>query len=157
MCLFFVPLGRKRFKLLQKAATKGKQRTKFHGEPKKSKQTNKKTQLTLEDCFRLDYIGIEEKCQETLEAFGDPLAKKKAHHIRFLFQNVNGISINEGLHVMTETSTIGALQADIATLVETNKDWNQSTRDKISHQLWSHLGHSRVVCASNVSKRPEDG
>ena len=87
-----------------------------------------------------------------------PTRKGKAHHTRFLFKHVNGISINEGMHVMSETATIGAFQVKTAALVETNNvHWNQSTRDKISHQLWSHLGHSRVVYASNASKRPDDG
>jgi len=58
-------------------------------------------------------------CQETLKAFRDLLAKK-AHHIHFLLQHANGISVNKGLHVMPDTSTIGTLQTDIATLVETN-------------------------------------
>ena len=46
------------------------------------KITRKKTQLTLEDYFGTDYsyINIEKKCQDTLKAFGDPLAKKKDHH-----------------------------------------------------------------------------
>jgi len=33
---------------------------------------------------------------------------------------------------MPETYTIGALQADIAALVETNVYWNYSIRDKIT-------------------------
>ena len=63
----------------------------------------------LEDFFGVNYSSTDEKWQEILQAFGDPLTKKKSHHVRFLFHNVNGISINEGLHVMTETATIGAL------------------------------------------------
>jgi len=39
-----------------------------------------------------------------------PTRKGKAHHTRFLFKHVNGISINEGMHVMSETATIGAFQ-----------------------------------------------
>ena len=58
---------------------------------------------------------------------------------------------------MPEIATIGALQLDVAAFTETNIHWNQSARDKIRHQLYSHLGSSRVVCASNASMSYEDG
>ena len=48
---------------------------------------------------------------------------------------------------MTETTAFGALQAYITSLVDTNMHWNQSTNYKITHQLQSHIRHSRVVCA----------
>ena len=54
-------------------------------------------------------------------------------------------------------ATIRALQVDVAALTETNIHWNQSNRDKVKHQLQTHLGNSRVVYASNVSTRNEDG
>lgn len=58
---------------------------------------------------------------------------------------------------MPEIATIGSLQIDIAAFSETNIHWNQDNRDKMSEQLYVHLGASRVVCASNVSTRNEDG
>ena len=58
---------------------------------------------------------------------------------------------------MWDSMTSRALSCVFAALVDTNLHWNQSAQDKITHYLWSHIGHSRVVCAPNVPKRPEDG
>jgi len=71
--------------------------------------------------FGLDLSSITEKYQNTLGVFGDPLVHKRDGNLCFLFQfqTINGSSINEGLHVVPETATIGALQAGIVALVET--------------------------------------
>ena len=84
------------------------------------------------------------------------MVDKEETTVRFLFQNINGISFREGLDVMPETATIGALQVHVAALTDTNIHWTQSSRDKVKHQLQSRLGDSRVVCAYNVSTRNED-
>ena len=76
--------------------------------------------------------------------------------IQFAFQNINVISLCEGLDVMPETETIGAFQVGVAALAETNIYWNQSNRDKVKHQLYIHLGDTRAVHPSNVSKQGKD-
>ena len=58
---------------------------------------------------------------------------------------------------MPETATIGALQIDVAALTETNVHWNQANREKMTNQLYTHLGHSKIVCASNETTKKEDG
>ena len=123
----------------------------------KKRKQKKKQQLTLQDCFGFDVSSLSEEENEAIEASGDPLIDKESGSVRFAFQNIHGISIREGLHVMPEIATMGALQIDVVALTETNVHWNQANREKMAQQLYTHLGHSRVVCASNVSTRNEDG
>jgi len=58
---------------------------------------------------------------------------------------------------MPETATVGALQIDVAALSETNVHWNKESRDIMSQQPYTHLGNSRIVCASNVTKNNDEG
>ena len=77
--------------------------------------------------------------------------------VRYTFQNINGISIREGVQLMMERATIGALQIDVAALSETSvMHWNKGSRDTMSQQLYTHLENSRIVCASNVTKSNDD-
>ena len=107
---------------------------------KAAKHKTQKQQLTLADCF--GYDDLKEALNDAIEASGDSLIDKAPNIIRFAFQNINGISLREGLHVMPEVATIGALQIDIAAFTETNHHWDQSSRDKVTQQLYSHLGNS---------------
>jgi len=120
-------------------------------------ENKKKQQLTLQNCFGIDFSSLSEKENEAIESSGDPLVDKESGSVRFAFQNINGISILKGLHVMPEIATIGALQIDVAALTEVNVHWNQANRENMAQQLYTHLGHSRVVCALNVLTQNEDG
>ena len=51
----------------------------------------------------------------------------------------------------------GALQIDVATFTETNVHWNQECRDKTTQQLYTHLGTSKIISASNVITKIADG
>ena len=119
-------------------------------------QKAEKTQMTIAGCFGLD-ISESDPSKGAIEATGDPLTSKPKGILRYAFQNINGISIREGLQVMPEIATIGALDIDVAAFTETNIHWNQTTRDKVQQQLHANIGNSRVVCASNASTRVEDG
>ena len=91
------------------------------------------------------------------EATGDPLINKPDNCIRYAFQNVNDIKIQESLDVMTKTATIGALQIDVTGLSETNVPWFHTNKDKMWSQLTHHLGESRVICASNTARENNTG
>ena len=160
MCLGFLPPGGTRFRKHRRPNGGGAKNEKSWNTVRRSakkRKQKKKQQLTLQDCFGFDVSSLSEEENEAIEASGDPLIDKESGSVRFAFQNIHGISIREGLHVMPEIATMGALQIDVAALTETNVHWNQANREKMAQQLYTHLGHSRVVCASNVSTRNEDG
>jgi len=54
---------------------------------------------------------------------------------------------------------VGALQIDVAAFTETNVHWNQECRDKMTmtQQLYTHIGTSKIICASNVITKIADG
>ena len=153
MCISYIPKAKRRQKPQNKKTE--------HNKTGEASQTVSKpkttiTQLTIAECFGFD-ISESDPSKGAIEATGDPLQKKAQGIIRYAFQNINGISIREGLKVMPEIATIGALDIDVAAFTETNVHWNQSTRDKVQHQLHINLGNSRVVCASNASTKVEEG
>ena len=76
-------------------------------------QKAEKTQMTIAGCFGLD-ISESDPSKGAIEATGDPLTSKPKGILRYAFQNINGISIREGLQVMLEIATIGALDIDVA-------------------------------------------
>ncbi|KAL7524317.1 hypothetical protein ACHAXR_000531, partial [Thalassiosira sp. AJA248-18] len=155
MRLQFLPVGKRRTKP-RVAEPVPKVHSSTSVQPKTSKSTQQ--QLTITECFGIEQdLGLPPSRLEAIEASGDHLRDKDPGILRFAFQNINGISLREGLSVMPETATIGALQLDVAALTETNVHWNQTNRDKMSGQLYSHLGASRIVCASNASTNHADG
>ena len=106
------------------------------------------------------YFGFDDvkgALSEATEASGDTLQDKGAGNMCFTFQNSNGISLRKGLSAIYEITTIVALQLDVAGFTETNIHWNQESRGKMTQQLYSHLGNSQIICASNVSTAHEDG
>ena len=107
--------------------------------------------MTLEECFGVDPSSLSDASNGSIGTTSDPLIDKEGTLVRFVLQNINKISLREGLEVMSETAIIGVLQIDDAALTETNIYWNQSNRDKVKHQFYSHIGNSRVVCVSNAS------
>jgi hypothetical protein len=123
---------------------------------RRSKDKKKtKQQSTLVECFGFEDIkGVLSKA---IEASGDTLQEKDKGNVRFLFQNVNDISLRKGLSFVPEIATIGALQLDVAGFNKTNTHWNQESRGNTTQQLYSHLGNSRIICAQNASTTPEDG
>ena len=62
------------------------------------------------------------------------------------------ISINEGMYIMTDTATIGALQTDITALVETNVHWNQSTQDKYPTNYGANL-YNQEWCVPQICQK----
>jgi len=72
---------------------------------------------------------------EAVDASGNKLINKQEGLMRFVFQNIHGNSIREGLQLMLETATIGALQIDVAIFTETNVHWNQENRKNMTQQL----------------------
>ena len=158
MCLSFIPTRRARTKKINLLQCESPVST----NPKKKKlriQRERKviTQLSLEDCFGISLKAFSDPSSGAIEATGDPLIDKPDNCIRLAFQNVNGIGIREGLDLMPETATIGALQLDVAGLTETNVPWSQANKDKMRSQLTRHLGESRVVCASNTAQENDIG
>ena len=120
MCLSFIPPRQARTKKSNPQC-----KSPISTNPKKKKlriQRNRKVkkQLSLEDCFGISLASISDPSSRAIEATGDQLIDKPDNCIRYAFQNVNGIGIREGLDVMTKTSTIGALQIDVAGLTKTN-------------------------------------
>ena len=93
----------------------------------------------------------------TIEASGDILRDKPDNIVRFAFQNINGISLREDLHMMPEVATIGALQIDIAGFSETNIHWSHDNRHKMQMQMSTHLGRTELVCASGTSRSNHHG
>jgi len=158
MCLSFIPPRRARTKKINLHQCKSPVST----SPKKKKlriqhKRKVKTQLSLENCFGISLESFSDPSSGTIEATGDPLIDKPDNCIRLAFKNVNSIGIQEGLDVMPETATIGALQLDVAGLTETNVPWSQANKDKMRSQLTRHLGESRVVCASNTAQENATG
>ena len=126
-----------------------------------SKKIAKKQKRVRLQASLLEWFGISPTtitgCNEALEASGDPLVPKPTGHVRYAFQNIHGISLRENLQVMPEIATIGSLQIDVAAFSETNLHWSQRNRDKMNEQMHMHLGAFKIICASNVSTRQEDG
>ena len=149
MCLAFIPKGRCRFTVAQQTNNIARR---AKASQVLQQRIKSQQQLTLADCFGID-LQKSEHLAETIDATGDPLIAKKKGIVRFAFQNINGISLKEGVHYMPEIATIGALQMDVTAFAETTIHWNQSKKDKLCHQLYTHLGHSKIVCASEVTKR----
>ena len=158
MCLSFVPPGQKRkIYIKPRSGPSSKSRKKTGKKYNKSKRSPQRMQLTIEECFGQDINSLQNKLSEAIGESGDELIEKPDGCVRFAFQNIHGISLVTDQQVMPETATIGALQIDVAALTETNVHWNEKNKEKIEIQLNRHLGSSRVVCASNVSKRVEEG
>ena len=158
MCLSFVPPGQKRRVYIQKRDGPGtRSRTRLGKKYAKTKNIPIKKQLTIADCFGYDLDSMNTRLSEAIGASGDELVNKSKDCIRFAFQNVHGIRMANDMHLMPETATIGALQIDVAALTETNIHWSKKNRELIETQMHRHLGLSRVVCASNVSTKNEDG
>ena len=88
------------------------------------------------------YLGA---LSEAIGASGDTLQDKGEGNVRFIFQNTNGISLRKGLSVIPEIATIVALHLDVTGFTETNIHWNQESRGKVTQQLYSHLGDSRLI------------
>ena len=133
MCLGFLPPGGTRFRKHRRPNGGGAKNEKSWNTVRRSakkRKQKKKQQLTLQDCFGFDVSSLSEEENEAIEASGDPLIDKESGSVRFAFQNIHGISIREGLHVMPEIATMGALQIDVAALTETNVHWNQANREK---------------------------
>ncbi len=114
-------------------------------------------QLKLEDYFGEHLDNNSNTSQESMEATGDELISKPASSICFAFQNINGLSLREGLSVMPEVATIGSLQVDFTGFSETNLHWNRKARDALTNQLHSHVGYNKIECASNVSTKYSNG
>ena len=113
-------------------------------------------QPTIAECFGYD-INADDPSSGAIEATGDKLINKADRVVRFALQNINGLSLREGLQVMPEVATIGALNIDFGAFTETNIHWSKEAREQMSSQLYSHLGTSRIVCASDSKGRREDG
>ena len=120
------------------AGTRGRSKKIFH-------------QLSLHEC-----VGTTHSTPSTpapsIEASGDMLRDKEDGIVRFAFQNVNGISLRDNLHLMPEVATIGALQLDIVAFSETNLHWSHHNKLKMQTQMSAHLGSSQIVCASGTSR-----
>ena len=161
MCLSFVPPKRgakTRFEVRRKEDTPGPTPRRSTATAKRTAKTvkQKQTQSNLLDWFGLDASTVT-KCNEAIEASGDPLLPKARGHIRYAFQNIHGISLSRSQQVMPEIATIGSLQLDVIAFSETNIHWNRTNREKMAEQMHIHLGASRIVCASEVSTDQKDG
>ena len=152
MCEAYLPKGSRHFKPHHEKLSdmRKAKRSQHHRARRHYKQ-----QLTISDCFGC--LDGNNTPTNAIEASGDALTDKDPNIIRFAFQNVNGISMREGLDVMPETATIGSLQLDVTALTETNVHWNKATQEKMTTQLYQHLGPSRIVCASHTTTEAKDG
>ena len=59
----------------------------------------------LEECFGINPSHLVDPSSGSIEATGDPIVDKLDVWVRFAFQDVNGISLQEGLYVIPETAT----------------------------------------------------
>ena len=107
--------------------------------PKISTKQTQKFQQKLEDYYLHHVNGIQQH-ETYLEAAGDPLIDKDDNLIRFLFQNINGLKLNDGFEVAPEITVLGALQADIAGYAEINSNANNKVQDRIRSHMQAHLG-----------------
>ena len=70
------------------------------------------------ECF--GFNDLKGALSKAINASGDTLQDKGKGNVCFAFQNIDGISLREGLSGMPEISTIGTLQLDVAWFTEIN-------------------------------------
>ena len=123
---------------------------------KAKEESNSQIQTTIGDWLEVD-LNSGDPTMGALLGTGDPIRDKSNKNIRFAFQNINGLAFEEYRDLSPEVATIGALQLDITGLTELNRHINKKVYDSISQQLSTHLGPSRLACASNTSSDQQEG
>ena len=122
--------------------------------PKTKPTKTKQFQQKMNDYYEHHVNGVH-RYERFLEAAGDPLEEKAESSIRFIFQNINGLKLNDGFEVAPEITAIGALQADVAGYAEINSNATNKFQDRVRSHMQAHLGTSRLITSSG--KATKDG
>ena len=166
MCMAYISSKRRRQPTPSKeaAGSSNPKRIKHRWKWPNFKKINKKnkqrgTQLSLFDCFSIvpNDDGTGNQSGPAQETSGDPLLPKSTKHVRFVFQNVNGLNLCKGLHVLPETATMEPFRLTSQPSPRPTSTGTRLPKSKSNNKVHAHLGTFRMICASNISMVPMDG